>query len=122
MAHIEVLLQVDHRTTDGMEEPHILQLKVDGLAASTAWDRASDAVHAFLLAETAMQTEVDRQVQAAEGPWCNSNGQIAGVGYLCNLPPGHQGSHENFSTGMRWNQPGPAQAEYERMKAEGAEG
>lgn len=122
MAHIEVLLQVDHRTTDGMEEPHILQLKVDGLAASTAWDRASDAVHAFLLAETAMQTEVDRQVQAAEGPWCNSNGQIAGVGYLCNLPPGHQGSHENFSTGMRWNQPSPAQAEYERMKAEGAEG
>jgi hypothetical protein len=115
MAHIEVLVQVDHRTTDGMEEPHTLQIKVDGLAASEAWNRADTAVSQFLKAELETQSEVDRQIQAAEGPWCNHSGLIGNVGYLCNLPPGHRLPHHNFSTGRTWVAPSAAQREYDQV-------
>jgi hypothetical protein len=118
MAHIEVLVEVDHLRTDGMEEPHVLQVKVDGLAANEAWGRVDTAVSQFLQAELEMQAQVNREVQAAEGPWCNHNGDIDGVGYVCNLPPHHQGWHENFSTGNRWIDPSAAQIEYDRMKRE----
>jgi hypothetical protein len=114
MAHVEVLVQVDHRTTDGHEVPHTIQVKVDGLAADAAWDRASNAVHGFLLAEKAVQMEVDRQVQLAEGPWCNHNGEIDGTGYLCNLPPDHRPPHENFQTGQKWTKPSAAQAQFDK--------
>jgi hypothetical protein len=99
-----------------MEEPHTMQCKVDGLAANEAWGRVDTAVSQFLKAELEMQSQVNREIQLAEGPWCNHNGDIDGVTQLCNLPPHHQGWHENFSTGNRWTQPSAAQAEHDRAK------
>jgi hypothetical protein len=107
MAHVEVLVQVDHRTTDGHEVPHTIQVKVDGLAADAAWDRASDAVQEFLSAERAAQRDVGRQIQAAEGPWCNEILIMGDTGYHCNLQPGHQFGHENFQSGRSWSDPAP---------------
>jgi hypothetical protein len=107
MAHVEVLVQVDHRTTDGMEEPHTLQVKVDGLGSDDAWARASDAVQEFLSAERAAQRDVDRQVQAAEGPWCNEILVMGDTGYHCNLQPQHLFGHENFQSGRSWSDPTP---------------
>jgi hypothetical protein len=107
MAHIEVLIQVDHRTADGHEVPHILQVKVDGLAADAAWERTSDAVQGFLNAERDAQRAVDRQVQSAEGPWCNEVLVLGDTGYHCNLQPQHMFAHENFQSGRSWSDPAP---------------
>lgn len=106
MARIEVTVDVPHRTRDGMEEPHVLQLKLDGIDAAPAWDVVHDLVGRFLGVEDAAQREVDRQIQAAEGPWCSDNWDDprTNIGYLCNLPPNHRGRHENFQTGRGWPQ------------------
>lgn len=115
MAHIEVLVEVGHVRADGLEEPHTLQLKVDGLDAAPAWDRATEAVYGFLKAETEAQEMVSRQVQAAEGPWCNDNHHARDATYLCNLPPDHQGPHGNFQSGRTWPRRTPVDLEERRL-------
>lgn len=102
MGHLEVNVEVDHIRTDGLEEPHIMQVKIDGLDASRAWDRAQEVVDAFLRAEIEEQMAVNREVQAAEGPWCGHNHQARDAVYVCNLPPAHRGPHENFQSGRSW--------------------
>lgn len=116
MGHLEVNVEVDHVRTDGLEEPHVMQVKIDGLDASRAWDRAQEVVEAFLRAEIEEQRAVNRQVQAAEGPWCNNNELlIAGQRFQCNLPPGHRGPHDNFQSGRTWAQRTPQDEEQKRL-------
>lgn len=103
MARIEVTVDVPHLTTDGNEEPHVLQLKLDGIDAGPAWRRVNALIGVFLDAEEEAQRIVDRQVQAVEGPWCNNNELVVGEQrFLCNLPPDHRTPHENFQTGRTW--------------------
>lgn len=102
MARIEVTVDVPHLTTDGNEEPHVLQLKLDGIDAGPAWRRVNALIGVFLDAEEEAQRIVDRQVQAVEGPWCDHAAVFKNVGYHCNLPPDHRTPHENFQTGRTW--------------------
>lgn len=59
MSHVEVLIEFDHLNAEGFEEPHTMQIKVDGLPAQLAWDRAYSAVHEFLFHEQQYQDLVD---------------------------------------------------------------
>jgi hypothetical protein len=108
MGHLEISIEVDHLRPDGLEEPHVLQIKIDGLSAAQAWDRAQGVISSFLVDEMNLQDSVNQKVQAAEGPWCNHLlNTPRGGGFTCNLPPDHRQAHQNFQSGRSWAQRTP---------------
>lgn len=103
MGHVEISVEFDHRTAEGFQEPHILQLKLDGLEGLAAWAQADDLVCRFLATEEDRQQEIDanRRPDVARGP-CDQTKKIRDRVSRCNLPSGHRGSHCDGRTGSSW--------------------